>query len=435
MEFIKRHYEKLILLVLSLIFIATMVHVLGVITRTREVKESDLQIPTRQADYQVQDGKSDRFVPDRFVANCAPDWQKSAPRSAVCANHFSDLVKVFQMSACPHCNRIIPRYYFSEKNCPECHKELKTPPDRPKGRVGLRTADDTDGDGMKNVDEQKYGFNPEDNHDALQDADGDGFSNVFEVEQGTDPKNPLSHPPLWWRLRFAGMDRVALPVTFKALNTQNNPDKTKWDIQLNFLRRNYRGEMKERTSIEMLGGIVNIDKRDYKIVDIELNQKRVKVPKKDKMRGEIENEEVVDNSRIFLEEVVYPGADGKTPVPDKMTIKVGEPAYSSDRRLILEDIGILPDEKTNKHPVYILRPGEHLNLGDRRIGVSRLVLREVDEENKTALFVHASSRSEQDPSVDATGKRMVVTAHSATPEESWVLYPVTKATENEENMM
>jgi len=433
-EFIKRHYEKLILLVLSLIFIATMAHVLGVISRTREVKDSDLKIPTRQADYQVQDGKSDAFVPDRFVAKTAPDWQKSAPRSAFSANHYSDLVKVFEMAACPHCTRIIPRYYFSEKNCPECHNELKTPPDRPKGRVGLRTAEDTDGDGIKNVDEQKFGFNSEDPQDALQDADGDGFSNVYEVEQGTDPKNPLSHPPLWRRLRFAGMDRVALPVTFKALNTQNSTDKTKWDIQLNFLRRNYRGEMKERTSIEMLGNVVQIDKRDYKIVDIELNQKRVKVPKKDKVRGETENEEIVDNSRIFLEEVVYPGDDGKKPVADKMTIKVGEPAYSSDRRLILEDIGILPDENTHKHPVYILRPGENLNLGNRRIGVARLVLREVNEEAKTALFENTSARGNADPSVDAAGKRMLVTALSGIPEESWVMYSVSANNGQDGNM-
>ena len=433
MDFINKHYEKLILLGMLLFFIFAMINVLSIASQTSEVKDSDLKIPTRQADYKVHDGSTDAFIPDRFVAKTAPDWQESTPRSANSANHFSDLVKVFEMAACPHCTRIIPRYYFSEKNCPECHNELKTPPERPKGRIGLRTADDSDGDGIKNVDEQKYGFNPEDSQDALQDADGDGFSNVYEIEQGTDPKNPMNHPPLWRRLRFAGMDRVALPVTFKALNTQNSNDKSKWDIQLNFMRRNYRGEMKERTSIEMLGNVIQIDKRDYKIVDIELDQKRVKVTKKDKVRGETENEAVVDNSRIFLEEVVYPDADGKTPVADKMIIKVGEPAYSSDRRLILEDIGILPDENTHKHPVYILRPGETINLGDRRIGVARLVLSEVNEDAKTALFVTASGRNSGD-SLDASGKRMLVTALSAIPEDSWVMYSVPENKEHEENM-
>lgn len=51
MEFLKRHYEKLILLLLLLAFIGTMMYVLEIIKQTKEVTEESLQLPTRSADY------------------------------------------------------------------------------------------------------------------------------------------------------------------------------------------------------------------------------------------------------------------------------------------------------------------------------------------------------------------------------------------------
>ena len=76
------------------------------------------------------------------------------------------------------------------------------------------TADDFDGDGISNVDEQKFGFNPYNPDDALYDADGDGFSNVYEIANNTNPLDPLSRPPLWMRLRFIGVETVELPLRF-----------------------------------------------------------------------------------------------------------------------------------------------------------------------------------------------------------------------------
>jgi len=47
--------------------------------------------------------------------------------------------------------------------------------------------DDTDGDGMPDWWEEKYGFNPEYVVDAYGDADGDGYTNREEYETGTNP--------------------------------------------------------------------------------------------------------------------------------------------------------------------------------------------------------------------------------------------------------
>ena len=52
MDFINKHYEKLILLAVLIIFVIGMVFVLGTLDKTSEVKDTDLKIPTRSADYE-----------------------------------------------------------------------------------------------------------------------------------------------------------------------------------------------------------------------------------------------------------------------------------------------------------------------------------------------------------------------------------------------
>lgn len=53
--------------------------------------------------------------------------------------------------------------------------------------VALTLALDSDGDGMSDYFEIKYGLNPHDPTDAARDADADGVSNLEEYENGTNP--------------------------------------------------------------------------------------------------------------------------------------------------------------------------------------------------------------------------------------------------------
>ena len=52
---------------------------------------------------------------------------------------------------------------------------------------------DTDGDGMPDEWEKRYGLNPNDPSDGAIDSDGDGYTNVEEYLNGTNPKEKIDY--------------------------------------------------------------------------------------------------------------------------------------------------------------------------------------------------------------------------------------------------
>ena len=195
MEFLKRHYEKLILLFMLVAFIISMIHVLRIIQQTREVTEASLQIPTRKADYEPQNPEAAEFDVEGKFKSTSLKWEVSTAREKGNAEHFSDLVIPFAMARCPHCKKIIPRSYFQggpEANkdlkegakpippgkCPLCDGELVMPPEK-KGPIWKITAEDADGDGIDSngnlyiTGGEVYVSGPESNADGALDYDGE----------------------------------------------------------------------------------------------------------------------------------------------------------------------------------------------------------------------------------------------------------------------
>lgn len=432
MEFLRRHYEKLILLALAIISIITVLHLVSIVGRTKEVKDSDLKIPTRQPDYEVHDAKSAEFVTPRLIAGTALLWPESQgrikdengrPKDDDSNRNFSDLVKVFKMARCPHCSKIVPFYYFSDRNCPECGKELKTPTNVGKPRrIRMITGDDSDGDGINDADEQRLGLNSGDPSDALFDMDGDGFSNLYEIENNFDPRIPNSCPPLWYRLRFRGVDRVELPIRLTSVDTGGQEDKNRWDALIKMQRRNSRGQLIWRDSSYNIGDTLQFDGRDYRVAEMSSDRKVQKVRNADGS----EIEKTVDNSSVTLIETSNGDDEAKKVKPEKLVLTVGQPVYSPDRRVILEDIGI-PADENGRRPVYGLREGDKFTIGGihgipggNRVIPLTLKLVRFDENAKTALLENARSRSGADASLDKNGMRMLVTAMSEIPEDLWV---------------
>ena len=80
MDFLNKHYEKLILLGMLLFFIFAMINVLSIASQTGEVKDSDLRIPTRQADYKPHNPADSQYQPENVWKTGTFFWKKASFR-------------------------------------------------------------------------------------------------------------------------------------------------------------------------------------------------------------------------------------------------------------------------------------------------------------------------------------------------------------------
>ena len=497
MEFLSRHYEKLILLALSVISIFAVWHMSGVMERTKDVQDSDLQIRIPPADqHSLKQKKEDyfskkaelakeiaktrsdlakaekkakknkdeesrqeeeqlretlkglneksrkldedndlrdylstkEFDDNTLIAQSKLLWPRSTAHSGLFGNYHSDLVEIFKMATCPYCHYGIPYYCFTQSHkCVICKKELKSPPAKIKKRR-RPTPDDLDGDGINNDNELRYGLNPKDPSDALLDADGDGFSNLYEINVSqTNPRNSTSCPPLWRRLRFKGMAKVKLPIQISGVDAGNNPDPKTWEVSIKMEVRDPRtGKMVNREQYCKIGDTLKFDGRQYVMTAVERrlekNDRGLEV-KKDivtlKMVAENENEKSQEH---------------------ELKLVFGQPVYSSDLRVVLEDIGVPAKSDGTRcyfirgkevEATYALRKGETFEMGGvsdrgdgRNVPKVAYVLKNFDERAKVAQLSRARTRrgnnAEEDLEKDEQGEVMEVTADSFIVEDEWV---------------
>lgn len=420
MDFLKRHYEKVILLGLFVLFIALMFMVQGIIGRTKEISEADLNLPKREANHVMVDAKDKKFDPGYMWNETKLVWNDGAAREAQGKlRGFSDLVNMFPLAVCPYCDdplkgekiTLVPLDNFSSKenkrNCPNCDHELPAPAARKKMFIGIKSENDLDGDGVPNDVERKYGMNPEDPADALQDNDNDGFSNYFEILNNFDPNNPANHPPYWWRLRLKDIAQIELPVKFMAVTDNGSTDKKSWDLQFNSPHPRIKNKI--RSSFARIGESVDIEGREYRVEDVERRIEQIKV---EGNLGGGEAVRQVDKTRVSLTEVIN---DGTTRIPDKLTMTIAQPAYSSDKRPVLEDVGVPAGLSHAMRIGDVLFIGniDHKNLRrDRTAG--KYLLKDVDVEKKIARIVDLHVR----PAEDGSRPVIEITAEGKIPDEA-----------------
>ena len=135
---------------------------------------------------------------------------------------------------CALCHKPIPG---DAKKCPLCKGDQPEPE-----KVAL----DTDGDGLPDDWETKYGLDVTQN-DADADKDGDGFTNAEEYAAGTDPSDKKSHPDYFDSLKLVmPLKETYLPFYLRSYM------KTPAGMRLEFFdpkRRNDYGKSGYRYSV------------------------------------------------------------------------------------------------------------------------------------------------------------------------------------------
>ena len=125
------------------------------------------------------------------------------------------------------------------KTCPVCGE--KQPEEK-------KVVYDTDGDGLPDEWEKRYGFNVNDASDASADADADGFTNAEEFEAKTDPTDAKDHPDYLDSLKL----QLPLKETVLPFYLRSNYMKTPSGMKLEFFdpkKRNDYGRTGYRYSV------------------------------------------------------------------------------------------------------------------------------------------------------------------------------------------
>ena len=229
MKFLQKNYEKVILIVLFVIFIFTLIQLIKATDKSASNKQ--VELPNREPDYQVADQTSDEFDVKKIFSS-SRSWNATVARNEKSGKNYSDLTQMFRAVRCGHanCGKIIPyEVILNGANCPMCNKQLVkfTPIEDETGRRLL----DTDRDGIPDLVEQRAELNPNSARDRLRDKDGDGFVNLYEYRQKTDIKDPMSHPSFHIGLGVNRVERQLLRMRLKAVEETSSP-KTDWTIQI-----------------------------------------------------------------------------------------------------------------------------------------------------------------------------------------------------------
>ncbi|MBO5689060.1 MAG: hypothetical protein J6S73_03945 [Lentisphaeria bacterium] len=377
MDFIKRHYEKLLLAGLLVMFIGSMVYLVMIMKDTGAVSADKLKIREKAPDVkwdQAETENSGKYDRQKNVFGMAP-WSASKPRSgSKYQDFYSDLVVTFGAARCGHdkCARVIPMFYFGTEKakgqCPWCKQELSAPPKQAVLRTGMVTAEDPDGCGIPHDVKRQYNLPENDPGNVLDDLDRDGFSNLYEYKQKTALNNPKSHPPLWHRLVVDKIERVKLPLQLRAVTVPDAADKSRWDVQINWLEKKpggAPGEMQiRRTETSMLKERIRIEDVDYTVKDIVQD-----LSEKDKEGNPIDKSyiDVVSDKGVLIR------------------MQIGKDVYSPDAKAHLKDLG--------NGKEYVLSEGQEIRIGNSKTKRARYIVKTINQQKKQVMLQENSGKN------------------------------------------
>ena len=224
MDFLLKHYEKLILAFCLVSLLAGMFIVL----LSMDKNTSEIQKQTAEASRYVSGGEIlkkadigsasiDDILTDKTkILNILGDSKAQTPKGSliapvkmiVCSKKECGNLLAYNMDVCPFCGTKQPEI---QKESPEGH--------------------DTDSDGIPDSVEKKHEFlNYRDPTDAAKDQDNDGFSNLEEYKAGTKMDDATDFPRLALRFKCVAVTRPIINVRLEEIETNRKDDKSKWEI-------------------------------------------------------------------------------------------------------------------------------------------------------------------------------------------------------------
>lgn len=227
---LKNNYEKVILLVLLVLLIASCAFLSRLIIDQR--------------------GSNDNFVANTQLGGEAYALQDTLQFDTMLANARKTATKPLanpkrsfvseRRVACVKCGKPIP---YEALKCPFCLQ------DQPE--IINPDTIDTDQDGMPDKLELTLGLDPQNPADAYGDLDNDGFTNIEEYQAGTDLRDPASRPdpvvklrvwatrPIPFYLRFVSVSELADKSLRFQLNMQSEKAPTLF-VKLNDVTLGYK---------------------------------------------------------------------------------------------------------------------------------------------------------------------------------------------------
>ncbi len=223
MEFLAKHFEKLILSACLLsILLGTYLVVNGVKASREKIKE--------QYSVAVREVEGNKILPaldfSKLLAasDCVRDKRVNLAINQLRVDDKKGALlcpKRYVICKRPTCGAVT---HISEEKCPFCNQTFdpfkETNPE-----------DDTDRDGIPDLVEQRSGFlNYLDPFDARFDYDHDGFLNIEEYQLQTKMDDPRSFPDLVHLLRIQDVRNIQLPFLFMTVKTLDSSNMEDWKV-------------------------------------------------------------------------------------------------------------------------------------------------------------------------------------------------------------
>ncbi|MBR2364518.1 MAG: hypothetical protein IKA79_04895 [Lentisphaeria bacterium] len=370
--FLKKHYEKLILGVLLLIFIGLLIY-LGILVRaTRQLKIEEENTSVLRANYEKQAGKLSAEKEFRDFKQWVKAPVSREKKGSDFPEYAGDFIIPEALTICHDCRKAIPvtdfkvgtrdhKFYCTLKG------HLLKPP------TSLEIVDkgkDTDKDGIPDEYENKYreyGYNPEDSSDVSLDFDNDFFSNLEEYLCDTDPLNARVAPT---NNGIGGSmnGRLAYNVLLMCAEVFN----TKYDFTI-------RSISKDRVSIV----VYNPDpRRPGRRISSSKTLKVGEVIEAPGVRIMIKGIEQQGRKYVAVLHDTFSGDEWKAERNAARTDSVSSP-YTRARIVF----------RGNNVP-FVLKSGQSITLGNDVTGKETYKVKSVDKNNRTVVLVDESNKKE-----------------------------------------